>query len=968
MSTEDTIHASSPAPLSIRLFGPIEIQVQGDPLPRLRSRKGLWLLALLTLKKGQPVERNWLAGALWPDSSQSQALAYLRHCLTELRHALGPEAARLQSPTHQTLCLRLEGANVDVLTFDASIQLGDPAALQSAAAVYRGPLLNDCTEEWAPLERGNREESYLAALRDLADDAIARGDAATAVGYARRAIEVDPLQEGAQRTLIQALVLVGDFGAAVQVYRDLRLHLHRELSIEPDPQTTALFNRLRAETRQKAPAKSGVTPSRSASSPPRRLPRPLTDLLGRDDEVVQVAARLRQRRLVTLTGTGGLGKTRVAIAVAEALLEEFGDGAWFVELAGISDAKLVVQAVATTFGVRDESGRSLHESLLSFLRPKVLLLVLDNCEHLLRACATLAADLLDDCSGVRILATSRQALGITGEVNWPLPMLPVPDLAHLPTEEEALLAKLSQVASVQLFVERAEAMQKSFALTARNALPVARICERLDGIPLAIELAAGNVKFSPIEPIASSLDDVFRLLKRGSRTALPRQQTLQATLDWSYDLLTETERILLQRLSVFADGWTLEGCEQVCISCPDETPPAIRHVDLFDTLTSLVDKSLVQVSVGEDFLRYRMLETVRQYARDRLAETGESGAVRTRHRDAFMALAADAEPNFQGPDQAAWFKRMDAEHENLRAALEWSLSGREPEVSLSLCGKLMRFWTTRGRLSEGREWCWRALNQPGSQRATRERADALNAAGNVAMSQGDYPFANAQFEESLTIRREIGDWEGFSCSLNNLGIVAVFEGRQNAAREYYEESLVIRRATDDKHGIASTLCNLGCVAMDQGDFNAARAHLEESRALTIEIGSRFTGAQSVGNLGLLCALEGDYVGARAHYNESLLIHQEIGHRQAVAEDLELLFSLAVKENHAAHGAELWGMAKALREQIGCPLTPQDQQSYDADLVEACKALGDAGFSAAFEKGRALSLERAIELALEGPYA
>ena len=318
--------------LTLNLFGSMDVRVHGDSLPRLHSRKSLWLLALLALRKGKPVERDWLAGTLWPDSSQSQAQAYLRQSLTELRRALSTEATRLQTPTRQTVSLDLTGAAVDVLVFDAGIRQAEPHALRDPIAVYKGPLLEACSEDWAHIERTNREQSYLSALQTLSTAALAERDVEVAIQYSRRAVQVDPLLEGAQRILIQALAGSGDFYAATQVYRELQVHLHRELNTEPDPQTTALYNGLKSRTRHTARIASEPPPELNTSPPPRRLPRLLTELLGGDEEVIKIAARLRQRRLITLTGTGGVGKTRLAIAAAEIVVDEHADGAWFVDL------------------------------------------------------------------------------------------------------------------------------------------------------------------------------------------------------------------------------------------------------------------------------------------------------------------------------------------------------------------------------------------------------------------------------------------------------------------------------------------------------------------------------------------------------------------------------------------------------------------------------------------------------------
>jgi predicted ATPase/DNA-binding SARP family transcriptional activator len=935
-STSDTNQADSRPPLSMQLFGSIEIHVHGVPIPRLRSRKGVWLLALLTLRNGKPVEREWLAGSLWPDSTEAQALAYLRHCLTELRYALGPEVERLQSPTRQALTLDLAGAEVDVLSFDAAIRQGDFAGLRRAVDIYRGPLLEDCTEPWAPQERGSRELSYIAALQRLADEALSRGDAQSAIVYSRRTIAVDPLQEGAQRTLIQGLASAGDYGAAVQAYRDLRLHLHRELNVDPDPLTTALYNRLRTETRQTARIDRNEGPSPPGLPPPRRLPRPITDLLGREEEVFDVAAVLRQRRLVTLTGTGGLGKTRLAIAVAEVLVDEHSHGAWFVELAGLTDPKMVIQSVATTLGVRDESGRSLFESIVSFLAPKVLLLVLDNCEHLLSACAQLAADLLERCSGARILATSRQALGITGEVSWPVPLLPVPDLANLPTEASDWPAHVSKVASVQLFVERAEAMQRAFALTAANALSVAQICTRLDGIPLAIELAAGHTKVLPIEQISLRLDDAFRLLTRGSRTALPRQQTLQATLDWSYELLTTRERVLLQRLSVFADGWTLEESEQVCAGAT--TTPVIEPAEVLDLLSSLVDKSMVQLGERGGRARYRLLETVRQYARDRLAGSGGTDAIRNRHRNIFLALA-EAGPKLRGVEQGEWLQRLEQEHENLLAALEWSLSEAGAGTSLRFCGALSRFWVARGHLSEGREWCTRVLGKVEG----RERATVLDGVGKLAIHQGDYASARAYYQESLAIYREIGDLGGVAQSLNGLGKAACNQDEYAAAQAYFQESLGINRELCDGESDADSHFGLGRVAEFQGNLATALEHYQQSLAMYRQIGDQGGAAYSLSGLGNTAFCRADYASAQVHYQESLGICRQIGDRGGIAYSVNGLGIVACALGEyliaVGHYQESLGIYRQIGDRRGIAHLLDDLGRVDLAQADHASALG-----------------------------
>ncbi len=556
--------SSEAAALDIRLFGPIEVRVQGQPLGPLRSpRAGQSLLALLVLRHDRETERSWLAGTLWPESLQGQSLYNLSRNLTALRHALDSQSARLLSPSSRSLRLDLTNAWVDVLAFDAAIERGDASSLEQAVTLYRGPLLEGCLEEWVLPEREAREQAYMQALETLAARAREGGEAITAAQYLRRVVGIDPLRESVQRSLMQALADAGDYAAAVLVYRDLRLRLHQELKAEPAPQTTALFQQLRASARCRAQAAVVTQPKTPAAPPPRRLPRPLSGLIGREREIEEIASSLAAMRLLTLTGPGGVGKTRLAIAVAEAVAEEYPDGVFFVDLAPLANPDLIAQAVASALEVREQPGTPLPEMLHNHLQTKALLLVLDNCEHLLSACASLVGDLLQHCGRLRILATSRQSLGIIGELVWSVPSLSVPDRRPASTEEKDAVSALMAYEGVQLFVARAGLVRPAFRLTSQNAAAVGQICRQLDGIPLALELAAARLKALSVEQVASRLEEGFSLLTGGSRTALPRQQTLKAALDWSYHLLTEPERTLLRRLYIFAGGWTLDAAEEV---------------------------------------------------------------------------------------------------------------------------------------------------------------------------------------------------------------------------------------------------------------------------------------------------------------------------------------------------------------------------------------------------------------------
>jgi non-specific serine/threonine protein kinase len=1007
------------ASLVVTLFGPLAVLLHGAPLDRLRSRKVPWLLALLVLRQGREVERSWLATTLWPDSRESDAYYNLRRDLACLRRALGSEAARLHSPTAHTLCLDLTGAALDVVSFDAAIRRGDPPALERAVALYRGPLLEGCVEEWALQERRIREQAFLAALETLADQAHRRGDLGAAERYLRRAVTVDPLREGAQRALMQALAASGNFAAASEVYRELRLRLHRELNAEPDPETDALYQQLRAEARAKAALGAGrwalggkasasrhacELPSdcaqRPAPSAQRRskanLPLPLTRFIGREDHVAELQHWLAEHRLATLTGAGGCGKTRLALAVATELLATFPDGVTFVDLAPLTDPQWVPQAVATALGLTEEPGRSPADALRDFLESRHLLLVLDNCEHLLAACAHLVHSLLQSCPHLRVLATSREALGITGERTYRVPPLSLPGPQERPGVEQ-----VTQYEAVRLFSDRATAVHPSFQVTAENVEAVTRICRRLEGMPLAIELAAARVKALPVEKLNERLDDMFRLLTGGNRTGLPRQQTLRALIDWSYDLLSPPEQTLLHRLSVFAGGWTLEAAEAVCIG------EGVEEREVLDLLTRLVEQSLVLYEERGGEERYRLLETIRQYARDRLegkpheVGRGEAAEVRGRHRDWCLELAETAAQKLGGPEQAVWLERLETEHDNLRAALAWGLECGEAEPGLRLGVALFLFWATRGYWTEGRERLTALLGQPGAEARTVVRAKALHWSGFLADPQGDSGAARAFFEESLAISRELGHKPGIAESLLSLGWVVHQQGDSGAARAFFKESLAISRELDNKTGIAESLRVLAWAASQWGDYGEARALLEESLAIWRAVGNTdcFGFGLSLGYLGWVAHGQGNYGEARVLLEESLAIHREIdnkyaiasllpalamvtrdqgnsgearalleealtisrklGYRNGMERALEGLAGVAVAQAQPERAARLLGTAERLREAIGAPLQPGDRAEHDRSVMAVRAALTEDAVAAAWAEGRAMSIEQAI---------
>ncbi len=996
-------------PVAIRLFGSFEIEVGGRILPAGASRKEQWLLALLLLRHGRLVERSWLASTLWPDSRRSRV--QLRDTLYDLRQALGSQGSRLFSPTVQTLQVDLTGADVDLLTFDAAVARGDSESLAIAVELYRGTLLEGCAEEWVFPEREAREQACLNALERLAKQALTRGEADISAGYLRRLICLDTLRESAICRLMEALAASGDHAEISQVYRVFRLRIWEELQIEPSAETTRLYQRLLERARRSVTVDAMVRVSESCESEPRPptypvstaiaaspssslhcVPIPLSRLIGRESEREEIHNRFGSARLVTLTGAGGIGKTRLAISLCEERADLYSDGIWFVELAGLSDPFLVTQTVASTLGGLDSSGVPVLQSVTAFLKNKQALLVLDNCEHLLEACAQLAAHLLKQCPALHIMATSREGLGLTGEALWRVLPLPLPAPQELARLDKDRLSLLLSYEAIQLFVERAHDANSEFIVTPGNLNTIARICRRLDGIPLALELAAARVKAMPADQIDARLDQRFRLLTAGSRSALPRQQTLRALIDWSYDILERPQKRLLAQLSVFAGGWTLEAAECVC------SGDGIEVHQVLDLLTSLVEKSLVVYEHREGKARYRLLETLREYSQDRLLESEVGEALRYRHLAFFLAFAEAAIPHLKSVGQAEWLELLEMEHDNLRSALKFTLfNGGAANEGPRLCTALWRFWMTRGHLSEGLDWCKHVLEGPACPGPTRERADVLAAAGNLSLKRVDFASAGAYFEECLSIRRVIGDQVGIATSLNNLGMVVDSCGDHAAAIAYFEESLAIHRESDYRSGMAWALRNLGAIAMTQGNDVSARTYFEDCLAIFREIGERNGIAAALSCLGEISIAGSDHVSARVYLEECLSIFREIGEQSGIVVALihlvpvtahlgdtssarayreECLFMLkgvgdrewtvsvlrlfardALLQNQYERAAMLWGAAQGMCE------TPDTQYCYNKEVAACRQAMGETAFDVAFGNGRPMSIGDAIELAL-----
>ena len=758
------------------------------------------------------------------------------------------------------------------------------------------------------------------------------------------------------------------------------------------------------------------------------LPVQLTSFVGRENEIAELKQGLEAHRLVTLTGSGGTGKTRLSLQLAADLLDHFDHGVWFIELAPLTDPDLIPQTILSTIGISEQPNKTSLEILKEYLHEKKTLIVLDNCEHLVTASAQVTNALLNAASGLKVLASSREALGVKGELSYPVPSLSLPNPKELPTIEQ-----LSQYESVRLFIDRAILVAPHFVVDNDNAPFIAQICYRLDGIPLAIELAAARVKMMSIEQISMRLDDRFRLLTGGARTALPRQQTLRALIDWSYDLLSENERLLLRRLSVFAGSWTLEATEEVCAG------DGIDSYDVLDLLAQLVNKSLVVVmehsQSGET--RYRMLETIRQYAREKLPEVGGGEIVRAKHLAFFVKLVERAEPELYRSNQALWLNKLEDELDNIRMALEWAIAN-DVESGLRIAAISWRFWLGRSYFQEMGAWLKQLLEQYETTNALHARALAIHSL--CKFTQGDSPDAIKTAEQSLQLAQIVSDKQSEALSLSFLGVF-IIRGNMEEGVHFLEQSLALYRALDDKLGQATTLVWL---SFDYGDLERALAFAKESLALHRELGNLIGIANASMELALLSIWSGDtsspvpwleetlsisrqlgdqgteeealvtsgtlaywqcnYQQAIAHFEEASRLSEKIGDRfqnlwigirmahaylrQGDIQHAHTLFvegvknaqktnimialvyaseglaSLNVNQERPERAARLFAWADTMREKIGDHRPPIEQASVERDLEVIHSQLNDSEFVRLTAEGQRLTIEEAVALALQ----
>ena len=951
--------------LEVKLLGKFEVSNDGKPIA-ITSRPAQSLFAYLILSAGIAHRREKLAGLLWPDSLEETARDNLRHALWRMRKALeATSSIHLLQADDVSIGFKksqdfwLDAAELERLSDDASAD-----ELMAVLSNYQGELLPGFYDEWVILHREHLYsvfEHHMARLMSLLQyekrwlDILDCGE---------RWIKLGQKPEPAYRALMVAHAAKGDMSKVAAIYERCVKSLN-EFGIEPSQQTRALYQKLKAgkenfETGTRVPAKG-----KRKEAPKTNLPVPITSFIGREKEVEEIIKLLGKNRLVTLTGAGGMGKTRLAIQASNKLVGKFKDGVWWIELVGLNDASLVPQAVAKAVDVREVPNQPLIETLAENLGSKQILLVMDNCEHLISACAQLADRLLSECKNLEMLATSREALDILGETVWHAPSLSLPD-----PQDAIGLKSLSKYESVLLFTERAEVLQPQFKLMEQNAQAVVQICRRLSGMPLAIELAAARIKMMTVDEIASRLNDRFSLLTSGNRTALPRQQTLRAAIDWSHDLLTEPERILFRRLSIFAGGFRLDAAESVCGF------RELKPGEILDLLGRLVDKSLVDVETDSvlNETRYRLLETIREYARVKLEEAGETEEVMERHLESFATFAGLAGKGINSKEQVTWFQRVEREVDNLRAAISWPIpsvqenEGKQRSMlknQFLIIGSLDMFWENRYR-HEITQALKRLLASDELSAPTIERAKALKVGGFLLWSLNRFSEARAFLEESIEIAEKLRDQLTVAWSLGYLGWTFDYLGDYATAKTSLERSVAMARSLgeDGKHIAMQSLSLLGDIPYWQGNLSEARMLYQESIAFGREIGSINMLTYPLRRLGYINLYEKNYSEAAGLFSESMELNRQLDHLQGMTACLVAFAAVHRTRGNLEVAAILCGCVEKLMQQISAPLFFIDTVEYDRSVAELESALDEKALSASWSTGRAMTLEQAIEFALK----
>jgi len=909
--------------LEVRLIGTFEVKCDGRAVS-LPSRFAQSLLAFLILNAGTSHRREKLAGMFWPESSDQRARASLRYELWRLRKSL----ACLSAPgvlITDDLTVRIEASTEYQLDVKDLIQIESDAPIEkliAALAVYTGELLPGFYDDWLVLERERLQTLYEQRMTRLLQLLEAESRWAEMVEWAERWLAMGQKPEAAFRSLIVAYAAMGDRVKVLESYERCK-RAFQELGFEPSE-----------EVRSLAEARQALT----------NLPMPLTALVGRDQERREVAERMLVSRLVTLTGSGGVGKTRLSTEVARDTAHRFPDGVWFLELAPLEDPSLVPTLLVSMLRISPQAGASVTDMLKRYFLSRNALLILDNCEHLIGACAQLALELVSACPGLHILATSREALRVPGEAVYRVPSLAVPAAQDLddPTAQAA-------VDSVRLFVERGRARASGFDLTTGNLAHVSRICIRLDGIPLAIELAAGRLGSMTLETILQHLDDRFALLTGGLRTDLPRHQTLHALIDWSHELLSEPERQLLRRLAVFAGGWTIAGAQQVA------GHGDLREADVLRLLPELVEKSLVILDAAGG--RYRMLETVRFFALQQLQQAGEENLMRTRHLDFILALVARSD--LRSSEERAAFADLLPEHENILSALGWCdrVEGGV-QKGLQIVGATNLYWKLLAQFELGASLARHVLGLPGAGIRNDARRRSLHTLAQMVAFLGRSTEALEVLEESLGIAEELQDRLGLCEAHFELGSVKMEVGPDEAAMDHLRLCLSLAEELNNDFMRSGALCGLGECLRAQERYDEAESVCMQALELERKAKSMYGVALMLNNLAMLLIQRGDLEQARG----MLLQLEPVSATAVYPLLLGQLFTYAgfMAASHEWHGAaRTYGSAEAHRAQTGEFLDRPDQAFIDLRMAQTCSALGAARYAQELEGGARIAPATAL---------
>jgi predicted ATPase/DNA-binding SARP family transcriptional activator/transposase len=936
----------------IDLFGGLRVTRGDCVVTRFPTQKAGLLLAYLVYHSDRSHSRELLAELLWPGADPPSARQSLSQALSTLRHQLTVPAASTESlflVDRFSIGVNPDAISTDVAEFDAAFAEAVRATdepdrihcLTRAVDLYRGPLLPGSYQDWVLCERERLAERFFQALRRLIGAMEASGDLDSAIDLARRGIALDPLREETHRHLMQLLAASGRPELALRQYRELERLLQQELGETPSRATRTLaltFSDVDAQ-----PLSVADDTILTGNLPPQ-----LTRFFGRETEIAQLCAMLEQgggespsleARLITLTGPGGSGKTRLAIEVGARVMAAWGGRVWLVLLQDLAAAQRIPAAIRDVLGLPRSAGADAVEQVVVALSRLPTLLLLDNFEHLVEEGAAIVRSLLERASTLTCLVTSRRRLGLAGEREFLVPPLPARP-------------------SIQLFVDRAQAARPDFAVTAANSGAITDLCARLEGIPLALELAAARATVMTPEEMLGHLAHRFDFLVNRRRNATPRHQTLWTALAWSYQLLAPDLQRFFRQLYLFRGGWTVEAAAAVC-----EESRALECLEM------LRESSLVLVEQRGETSRFRMLETLREFAQELLSEE-ERLALEQRHAAYFLALAQETEPGLFGSDQKRLLDRLDDEHDNLRAVLAWSQAPdpesteatARAETGVCLAGLLWWFWWVRGHAREGGDWLQQTLARSEPLGRTPSRAKALYGAGGLAWVQGKHAVGRPLMDASVAMWRELGDSRGLAFALRALGWVALDQGDYAVGRAAVEESLEIYRVLDDKVGIGRSLNFLGCAAYFLEEYDRARALLEDGLALCRETNDEAILGMTLHALGKVARRQGRHSEARACYEESLTVRLHIDDKRGLAQVMEVLAEAAFVDGDPEHAARLLGAAEACRESLGVPLLPHFDWVAEQEQLRAAlrAALGEEGFALARAEGRERGWDMAVD--------